>query len=92
MNPLVPVFSSKFKRDLDRVEKQGKDSEKLKVIIAVLMESGQLPNINRDHALTGDWKNHRECHIAPDWLLIYKLSEDSLYLARTGSHSELFGK
>ena len=53
-----------------------------------------LPNKNRDHDLSGDWIGHRECHILPDWLLIYRIEDDVLVLtlARTGSHSDLFGK
>ena len=90
--PLVPVFSTQFKRDLARIEKQGKDTGKIKMIIALLMEGVQLPQKNKDHALTGNWKHHRECHVEPDWLMIYKLSEDEVYMARTGSHAELFGK
>ena len=59
-----------------------------------LLAMGQpLPERNRDHALTGDWVGHRECHIQPDWLLIYRVEEDVLVLTmtRTGTHSELFG-
>ena len=53
-----------------------------------------LPDKNRDHDLSGDWAGHRECHILPDWLLIYRIEDDVLVLtlARTGSHSDLFGK
>ena len=52
----------------------------------------KLKSSNRDHLLIGDYKDHRECHISPDWLLIFQVSESELTLVRTGSHSELFGK
>ena len=62
------------------------------IIRGVVMES--LPEKNKDHALSGDWIGHRECHIQPDWLLIYRIENDILVLtlARTGTHSDLFGK
>ena len=63
-------------------------------IIRILSRGEPLPEKNRDHALTGDWVGHRECHILPDWLLVYRIENDVLVLtlARTGSHSDLFGK
>lgn len=66
----------------------------LKEIIADLANGNPLPDKNRDHPLTGNWVGHRECHILPDWLLIYRIEDDVLVLtlARTGSHSDLFGK
>ena len=66
--------------------------EKLQTIVEKLRNGEELPPANRDHALTGNWANHRECHIAADWLLIYQIHEDILILelTRTGSHSDLF--
>jgi mRNA interferase YafQ len=66
--------------------------EKLQAIVEKLRNGEELPPTNRDHALTGNWANHRECHIAPDWLLIYQIHDDILILelTRTGSHSDLF--
>lgn len=63
-------------------------------IIRILSRGEPLPGKNRDHALTGDWVGHRECHILPDWLLVYRIENDVLVLtlARTGTHSDLFGK
>ena len=63
-------------------------------IIRILSRGEPLPEKNRDHALTGDWVGHRECHILPDWLLVYRIENDVLVLtlARTGTHSDLFGK
>ena len=59
-----------------------------------LASGEQLPEKNKDHALTGNWVGHRECHIQPDWLLVYRMENDLLVLtlARTGTHSDLFGK
>ena len=74
---------------MKRLEKQGKDMEKLQAIIGALRNRQPLAPRNRDHALTGEWKGLRECHIEPDWLLIYDRGPDRLELFRTGSHSEL---
>ena len=82
--------TSLFKKDIKKVEKQGRDMEKLKVVIDTLANGKSLPSELRDHKLVGNWKNHRECHLQSDWLLIYKIIENSLILVRTGSHSELF--
>jgi mRNA interferase YafQ len=56
-----------------------------------LAENGHLPPQYRDHPLTGNWAGHRDCHIAPDWLLLYKIDKENLVLERTGTHSDLFG-
>ena len=85
------VYSSQFKRDYKRVKKQGKDIEKLRTAIEKLVSVGRLEPNYRDHGLSGRWKGHRDCHIEPDWVLIYRISEDELRLERTGSHAELFG-
>ena len=88
------AVTSKFKRDLKKVIKQGKNRQKLDEIVCLLQERKALPEKNRDHTLIGNYIGYRECHIAPDWLLIYRIKEDEaielLELARTGSHSELF--
>ena len=83
--------TSRFKRDLKKVARQGKDLAKLKVVLDLLQNESALPESNRDHALSGSFIGHRECHIAQDWLLIYKVDGRFLVLVRTGSHSELFG-
>lgn len=86
------VRSTQFKKDLKKIIKQGKDLDLLQEIVEALQRQESLPPKNCDHSLSGNWKGYRECHISPDWLLIYK-SEDQLKLlrlARTGSHSELF--
>ena len=84
--------TSAFKRDYKLMLKRHLPIEKLQTIVEKLRNGEELPPANRDHALTGNWANHRECHIAADWLLIYQIHEDILILelTRTGSHSDLF--
>jgi mRNA interferase YafQ len=82
--------TSRFKEDLKRQIKRGKDLGKLKEVVGWLVEGEPLPTKNQDHALTGNWISWRDCHLEPDWLLIYKLLPDELILGRTGSHSDLF--
>ena len=82
--------TSAFKRDLRRVQRQGRDMEELFTVIEKLVECHTLEEKYRDHMLFGIWKDHRECHIRPDRLLIYSITAFSLHLERTGSHSELF--
>ena len=84
------VTSRQFHKDIKRIKKQGKKTEKLKEIISLLASEIALPIGKRDHQLTGIYNHHRECHITPDWLLIYKTTPTELILERTGSHSELF--
>ncbi len=81
-----------FKKDFKLAQKQGLDLNKLKEIITLLANGELLPPKNKDHQLKGNYKGHRECHIEPDWLLIYKIQDDMLILTlvRTGSHSKLF--
>ncbi len=86
-------FTNQFKKDLKLAKKQGKDTEKLFEAIEMLANGEALPAKYRDHDLTGDYKGCRECHIEPDWLLVYEIVDDVLVLMlyRVGSHSELFG-
>ena len=81
---------TQFKRDVKRLKKRQKDFNKLKNIIHLLVEGEKLPPENRDHKLKGILKDCRECHIEPDWLLIYRIEGSELCLVRTGSHSDLF--
>ena len=81
-----------FKKDLKKILRQRKDLEELYNIIELLVHEKILPEKYRDHQLIGNWKGRRECHIRPDWLLIYKIDKYALFLERTGSHSELFSK
>lgn len=83
--------TTQFKRDFKKIASSGRYKKKdFLDIVELLINDKQLPEKNRDHALINDWKNYRECHIKPDWLLIYKKYENKLLLARTGSHSDLF--
>lgn len=85
-------FTTKFKKDYKNIIKQGYDINHLKSVTASLSKGDSLDPKYKDHALTGNWLGFRECHIAPDWLLIYKIEKDILVLTltRTGSHSDLF--
>ena len=80
-----------MKKDVKRLSRAGKDIEKLLKAVGILAEGESLPPEYRDHPLTGNFKGKRDCHIEPDWLLIYAIETDELILYRTGSHSELFG-
>lgn len=85
-------FTSRFKKDIKLAKKQGKDIEKLFGVIETLANGIKLGEKYRDHELTGEYRGCRECHIEPDWLLIYEINEDILILMlnRVGSHSDLF--
>jgi mRNA interferase YafQ len=82
--------TKQFKKDVKRMRKRGKDLEKTKAVIDLLVAGEPLPPKNRDHKLGGNWIGRRDCHVEPDWILIYKLTEDELLLERTGTHSDLF--
>ena len=84
--------TSRFQKDLKRIAKRGYNTELLTAVIKKLANGEPLAQKHRDHALTGDYTGCRECHITPDWLLIYEISDDTLllYLTRTGTHSDLF--
>jgi mRNA interferase YafQ len=84
--------STAFKKDVKRAERRGKDMGKLKAVILLLLEDAALPERYKDHPLKGDWVGYRDLHIEPDWLLLYKLTEVELRLARSGTHSDLFGE
>lgn len=84
------AFTTRFNRDLKRVRKRGKDPEKFKTLINLLVADVPLPSHYRDHALVGNYVGRRECHLEPDWLLIYKLTETEIILERPGSHADLF--
>ena len=88
------VWTTRFKKDYKRMLKRHMDINLLDDVIRALSRGEVLPEKNKDHDLTGDWAGYRECHILPDWLLIYNIEDDILVLTltRTGSHSDLFGK
>ena len=86
------ILSNRFRKDLKLTKKRGYDLALLDDIVTILAEQKPLPSKNRDHELSGNYEGFRECHIQPDWLLIYRIDEDELllFLSRTGSHSDLF--
>lgn len=88
---LSPFFTSKFKKDFLRMQAQGKAMEKLEAVMQTLIEERPLPAKHKDHPLHHNWFGRRECHVEPDWLLVYKLAEKTIVFERTGSHSEIFG-
>lgn len=86
--------TSKFRKDLKQAKKKGLNTALLQDVVDKLAAGKKLDEKHHDHALVGEWVTFRECHIQPDWLLIYKISGDALILTltRTGSHSDLFKK
>lgn len=86
--------TTQFKKDYKLAKKRGLNMKLLEDVVTALAMGEKLPAKNKDHALTGNWVGHRECHILPDWSLIYRYDDDVLVLtlARTGSHSDLLGK
>ena len=87
------VFTNKMKRDVKLMKKRGKDISKLTATLSLLASGEQMPPKYRDHQLSGDLSDFRECHIEGDWLLMYQIDDDELILSATatGSHSDLFG-
>ena len=84
------VQPSSFKKDIKKQKKRGKNLDKLKAIVDLLVAGETLPDRCVDHLLSGNWSGWRDCHIEPDWILIYKIAPDTLTLGRTGSHADLF--
>jgi mRNA interferase YafQ len=85
-----PILGARFRRDVKLAQRRGKDMSKLRQLILLLVDDSTLPPRYKDHPLSGEWEHHRDCHIEPDWLLVYKIDGDDLYLVRTGSHADLF--
>lgn len=87
------VYTSRMKKDVKLMKKRGKDIGKLVLALSLLASGGQLPPQYKDHALSGNLRDFRECHIESDWLLMYQIYEDTLILSATatGSHADLFG-
>jgi mRNA interferase YafQ len=85
-----PQFTNRFKKDLKRQKKLGKTPHKLEHIIHAICVSGDAPQDCRPHILSGNWSGYWECHIEPDWLLIYSVEEETATFYRTGTHSDLF--
>jgi mRNA interferase YafQ len=82
--------TAQFGRDLKKIKRRGKDLGKLRRIVSALAAGKTLDAKHRDHALVGEWKPARDCHVEPDWVLVYTIDNASLKLERTGTHSDLF--
>ena len=87
-------YTAQFKKDYKLAVKRGYNPKELEKVIDLLKTGEPLPRIYKDHSLSAEWRNYRDCHIRPDWILIYRIIEDSLILelTRTGTHSDLFKK
>jgi len=83
-------YTKQFQKDLEKNKKRGKNIDKIKLVIENLVSERKLDNRLKDHKLVGNYQGRRECHIEPDWLLIYKLTSQEIIFERTGSHSDLF--
>lgn len=83
--------SDRFEKDAALAVRRGRNTEKLRAVIELLVSHHPLPRELKDHPLKGDWKNYRDIHIEPDWILIYKIDDENLWLIRTGTHADLFG-
>jgi mRNA interferase YafQ len=89
---LTPVYTRQFEKDVKRMERRGKNLEKLKIITRSLIAEEPLDPLHRNHKLIGNWQGRQECYIESDWLLIYKTEEIRVIFERTGTHSDLFQK
>lgn len=87
----IPIYTNRFAKDLKLMVKRGCDPESVKKIMQALIEEVPLDRIHRDHILIGNFKDRRECHVEPDWLLIYRLEGNAIIFERTGTHADLFG-
>jgi mRNA interferase YafQ len=85
-----PSYSSQFRRDVKRLRKRGKDLEKLKVLIELLLAGEPLPPQYKDHPLKLNWAGYRDAHVEPDWVIIYSAAAEEVHLERTGTHDEIF--
>lgn len=94
MKKYTVKFTNQFKKDYKLAKKRGKRMDLINEAINILADGEALPEKYRDHSLSGNWIGHRECHIQPDWLMVYYFEDDILVLtfARTGTHSDLFSK
>ncbi len=88
----LPKYTNQFKRDVKLAEKRGRNMNKLRDVIGLLLADQPLPRELDDHPLKGEWKPSRDLHIEPDWVLIYSVDGEVVYFERTGTHSDLFGQ
>lgn len=86
-----PSFTGQFKRDVSLAEKRGKDMDKLRHVIRLLLTGQPLPRELGDHPLKGEWRPSRDLHIESDWILIYCVDGNVVRFERTGTHADLFG-
>jgi len=86
----APSYTTQFERDLRLMQRRGKSIDKLKAVLTKLIDEEPLAERQLDHPLTGNYRGRRECHIEPDWLLIYKLVDEEIIFERTGTHTDLF--
>jgi mRNA interferase YafQ len=86
----TPIYTNRFEKDLKLMIKRGSDPKKIKSVLRSLIEETPLARTYRDHLLIGNFKDRRECHIEPDWLLIYRIDGDRIIFERTGTHADLF--
>lgn len=84
------LYTNAFKKDVKVIQKRGLNTELLKFVITEIIEERELDKRFKNHKLSGDWKGRLECHISPDWLLIYKIDNRTVIFERTGTHSDLF--
>ena len=87
---LRPEFTTKFRRELKKMEKRGKDPAKIRTVLHKLLHQEPLEPKHRDHNLAGDYLGCRECHVEPDWLLIWDETDEAIILIRSGTHADLF--
>jgi mRNA interferase YafQ len=87
---LIPEYTSRFKKDLKIIKKRNLDLEQLKDLIRQLCNEEKLSEKYKQHKLSGNWSGCKECHIQPDWILIYQISNGLIVFERTGTHSDLF--
>jgi len=87
---LVPKTTGRFEKDVKLMKRRGKDTAKLRGIMQRLIDENPLEPRHRDHPLVGSYVGRRECHIEPNWLLVYKLGAGWILFERTGTHSDLF--
>ncbi|MGX9367362.1 type II toxin-antitoxin system RelE/ParE family toxin [Desulfoplanes sp. PS50] len=87
---LTPVESSKFRKDVKKMQKRGKNMEKLRRLLTLLIEEQDVPDSYQAHPLKGNWLPFWDAHIEPDWLLVYLEQKGELLLARTGTHADIF--
>lgn len=87
---LIPVYLRSFEKEVEKAKKRGLDMSLLKGVMKRLIEEKPLDPKHRNHKLKGNFVGYWECHITPDWLLVYKKDKEKIYFARTGTHSDLF--